>query len=164
MKLTRKKLFIFAGMLLLIAGVCGVCVSVFRPGRDADTEKKAEDNNDMDRTFRVRRDDLVIGLQQGGYINASKKHKLALQANHKTKLIWVIDENTKVKKGDLLAKFETDDLLEKIENFEIEKDNLNKELDLAKENHRVIISENAAALQDAEEKLSQAHLNLHIGD
>ena len=156
MKLTRKKLFIIAGILLLIAGACGVYFGIYLPRQNAGTGKKAEDNNDMDRTFRVRRDDLVIGLQQGGYINASKKHKLALQANHKTKLIWVIDENTKVKKGDLLAKFETDDLLEKIENFEIEKDNLNKELDLAKENHRVIISENAAALQDAEEKLSQA--------
>ncbi|MBE6386345.1 MAG: HlyD family efflux transporter periplasmic adaptor subunit [Lentisphaerae bacterium] len=158
MKLTRKKLFIFAGILLLIAGCCGVYFGVYLPRKNAAqaSDKKTENNDDMDRTFKVRRDDLVIGLQQGGYINASKKHKLALQANHRTKLIWVIDENTKIKKGDLLAKFETDDLLEKIENFEIEQDNLSKELDLAKENYRVILSENAAALQDAEEKLSQA--------
>ena len=158
MKLTRKKLFIFGGILLLIAGFCGVYFGVYLPRKNAiqASGKKTEKNDDMDRTFRVRRDDLVIGLQQGGYVNASRKHKLALQANHRTKLIWVIDENTKIKKGDLLAKFETDDLLEKIENFEIEQDNLTKELDLAKENYRVIISENAAALQDAEEKLSQA--------
>ena len=158
MKLTRKKLFIFGGILLLIAGFCGVYFGVYLPRKNAiqASGKKTEKNDDMDRTFRVRRDDLVIGLQQGGYVNASKKHKLALQANHRTKLIWVIDENTKIKKGDLLAKFEVDDLLEKIENFEIELDNLTKELDLAKENYRVIVSENAAALQDAEEKLSQA--------
>ena len=158
MKLTRKKLFIFGGILLLIAGFCGVYFGVYLPRKNAiqASGKKTEKNDDMDRTFRVRRDDLVIGLQQGGYVNASRKHKLALQANHRTKLIWVIDENTKIKKGDLLAKFEVDDLLEKIENFEIELDNLTKELDLAKENYRVIVSENAAALQDAEEKLSQA--------
>ena len=158
MKLTRKKLFIFGGILLLIAGFCGVYFGVWLPRKNAAQASgtKTENKDDMDRTFKVRRDDLVIGIQQGGYVNASKKHKLALQANHRTKLIWVIDENTKIKKGDLLAKFETDDLLEKIENFEIEQDNLTKELDLAKENYRVIISENAAALQDAEEKLSQA--------
>ena len=158
MKLTRKKLFISGGILLLIAGFCGVYFGVCLPRKNAaqGSGSPKENNNDMDRTFKVRRDDLVIGLQQGGYVNASKKHKLALQANHKTKLIWVIDENTKIKKGDLLAKFETDDLLEKIENFEIEQDNLTKELDLARENYRVIVSENAAALQDAEEKLSQA--------
>ena len=156
MKLIRKNLFIFGGILLLITGFCGVYFGVYLPRKNAAqaSDKKTENNDDMDRTFKVRRDDLVIGLQQGGYVNASKKHKLALQANHKTKLIWVIDENTKIKKGDLLAKFETDDLLEKIENFEIEQDNLTKELDLARENYRVIVSENAAALQDAEEKLS----------
>ena len=158
MKLTRKKLFIFGGILLLIAGFCGVYFGVWLPRKNAAQASgtKTENKDDMDRTFKVRRDDLVIGIQQGGYVNASRKHKLALQANHRTKLIWVIDENTKIKKGDLLAKFEVDDLLEKIENFEIELDNLTKELDLAKENYRVIVSENAAALQDAEEKLSQA--------
>lgn len=160
MKLNRKKLFIFGGILLLIAGFCGVYFGIYLPRKRAAAAKAAgklaEDGGDMDRTFRVRRDDLVIGLQQGGYVNASKKHKMALQANHRTKLIWVIDENTKVKKGDLLAKFETDDLLEKIENFEIEQDNLTKELDLARENYRVLLSTNAAELQDAEERLSQA--------
>ncbi|MBO5792555.1 MAG: hypothetical protein J6S54_08800, partial [Lentisphaeria bacterium] len=160
MKLNRKQTFIIGAILLLIAAFCGVYFGIYLPRKNAaaadSSGKKKNDNNDMDRTFRVRRDDLIIGLQQGGYINASQKHKLALQANHRTKLIWVIDENTKVKKGDLLAKFETDDLLEKIENFEIEQDNLTKELDLAKENYRVLLSTNAAELQDAEEKLSQA--------
>ena len=158
MKLNRKKLFIFGGILLLIVGCCGAYFGIILPRQQAAEAKesgKKSNDGDMDRTFRVRRDDLVIGLQQGGYVNASKKHKLALQANHSTKLIWVIDENTKVKKGDLLAKFETDDLLERIENFEIEQDNLTKELDLAKENYRVLLSTNAAELQDAEEKLSQ---------
>ena len=110
----------------------------------------------MDRTYKVKRDDLVIGLLQGGYVNASQKHKLSLQANYKTKLLWVIDENSKVKAGDLLAKFETDELKEQIENLEIELDNLKKELDLAVESKKIQISTNAADLQAAEESLLQA--------
>ena len=100
MKLNRKKLFICGAVLLLIAGACGAYFGIYLPRKAAATakaaEKSNEDNGVVDRTFRVRRDDLIIGLQQGGYVNASKKHKLALQANHRTKLIWVIDENTKV--------------------------------------------------------------------
>ena len=159
MKSNRKKFYIAGSAALLIAAFCGVYFGIYLPRKRAAAAKTAgklsDDSGDMDRTFRVRRDDLVIGLQQGGYVNASKKHKLALQANHRTKLIWVIEENTKVKKGDLLAKFETDDLLERIENLEIEQDNLTKELDLARENYRVLLSTNAAELQDAEERLSQ---------
>ena len=81
MKLNRKKLFIFGGILLLIAGFCGVYFGIYLPRKRAAAAKAAgklaEDGGDMDRTFRVRRDDLVIGLQQGGYVNASKKHKIS---------------------------------------------------------------------------------------
>lgn len=71
-------------------------------------------------------------------------------------MLWVIDENSKVKAGDLLAKFETDELKEQIENLEIELDNLKKELDLAIESKKIQISTNAADLQAAEESLLQA--------
>ncbi len=159
MKITRGKVWMIL-LLLAVAGGAGFYFGYYRPmmkaKRAAAAEKLALDGGDMDRTFKVRRDDLMIGLVQGGYVNASKKHKLSLQANYRTSLLWVIDENSKVKTGDLLAKFETDSLLEQIENQEIELDNLRKELDLAVETEKILLSTNAAELQSAQEGLAQA--------
>lgn len=160
MKVSRTKI-VLAVLILVIAGsAAGVWWGILLPRRRAAeaaaAEKLAKDGGDMDRTYKIRRDNLVIGLQQGGYVNASQKHKLALQANYKTKLLWVIDENSKVQAGDLLAKFETDSLIEQIENQEIELDNLNKELALALETDKILQSTNAAELQAAQENLLQA--------
>ena len=41
---------------------------------------------DPDRTYRLKRADLILGLRLGGSVSASKKHKLSLQANYSTKL------------------------------------------------------------------------------
>ena len=159
MKFRRRIITWLIILLVLAGGTAGVWFGVIVPRRKADdaaARKLATESADMDRTYKVKRDDLVIGLLQGGYVNASQKHKLSLQANYKTKLLWVIDENSKVKAGDLLAKFETDELKEQIENLEIELDNLKKELDLAVESKKIQISTNAADLQAAEESLLQA--------
>ncbi len=118
-------------------------------------QKRATDA-ESDRTYKVKREDLPIGLIQGGTVNASHKHKLALQANFKTKLLWVVDENSWVKKGDVLLRFETDELKQKIEDYEIDLDNLKKELDIAIEDGKILESTNAADIQSAEDKLQQA--------
>ena len=153
MKFSRKKIVWLVVLAVFCGLAAGVWFGVVRPRlkarQDDNAARLASDSADMDRTFKVRRDDLIIGLLQGGYVNASQKHKLALQANYRTKLLWVIDENSKVKAGDLLAKFETDELKEQIENLEIELDNLKKELDLAIESKKIQISTNAAACRSA---------------
>ena len=109
-----------------------------------------------DRTFKVQRDDLPIGLIQGGTVNASKKHKLSLRANFGTKLLWIIEENSWVKAGDVLIKFETDDLLKRIEDYEIDMDNLTKELEIAIEEEKILHSTNAADISSAVDRLQQA--------
>ena len=159
MKLTKGKIIALA-IVLILAATAGVYYGIIQPRRKAAAaaaaQKLAKDGGDKDRTFKVRKDNLVIGLLQGGYVNASKKHKLALQANYRTQLLWVIDENSKVKAGTLLAKFETDNLVELIDNTNIELDNLNKELELAYESEKILYSTNSAELQQAEENLLQA--------
>ncbi len=159
MAVKRRRLWVLVCLLVLIAAGIGAYRWIYLPralARAEEEQKRQAEGGDRDRTFKVRREDLVIGLLQGGYVNASQKHKLALRANYRTKLLWVIDENSKVKAGDLLAKFETDGLVEQIENQEIELDNLNKELEIAIENEKILQSTNAAELQSAHENLSQA--------
>ena len=148
--------FWIAGLIVILI-VSGIFIKVQlnkKASREA-AQKKATDA-ESDRTFKVKRDDLPIGLIQGGTVNASHKHKLALQANFKTKLLWVVDENTWVKKGDILMRFETDELKQKIEDYEIDLDNLKKELDIAIEDGKILESTNAADIQSAEDKLQQA--------
>ncbi len=124
--------------------------------KNAEAEQRKSTDAESDRTYKVRREDLPIGLIQGGSVNASNKHKLALQANFRTKLLWVVDENTWVKKGDVLLRFETDELKQKIEDYEIDLDNLKKELDIATEDQKILESTNAADIQSAEDRLQQA--------
>ena len=148
--------FWIAGVIALLA-VSAVVIKV-QLNKKASKEAAAKKATDAesDRTFKVKREDLPIGLIQGGTVNASNKHKLALQANFKTKLLWVVDENTWVKKGDVLMRFETDELKQKIEDYEIDLDNLKKELDIAIEDGKILESTNAADIQSAEDKLQQA--------
>lgn len=143
--------------LLLVIGASAVFFSFNTKKKKQKIEeaKKATDA-ESDRTYKVVREDLPIGLIQGGTVNASHKHKLALQANFKTKLLWVVDENSWVKKGDVLMRFETDELKQKIEDYEIDLDNLKKELDIAIEDSKILESTNAADIQSAEDKLQQA--------
>jgi len=92
---SRRRIITWLIILLVLAGgTAGVWFGVIVPMRKADDDaarKLAAESGDMDRTYKVKRDDLVIGLLQGGYVNASQKHKLSLQANYNTKLLWVID-------------------------------------------------------------------------
>ena len=118
--------------------------------------EKTQQTEVSDRTFKVQRDDLPIGLIQGGTVNASKKHKLSLRANFGTKLLWIIEENSWVKAGDVLIKFETDDLKKRIEDYEIDLDNLTKELAIAIEEEKILASTNAADIQAAVDRLQQA--------
>lgn len=123
---------------------------------DADDTNTAKKTAVSDRTYQIKRDDLPIGILQGGSINASEKHKLALQANFNTKLLWIIDENSWVKAGDELIRFETDELKKRIEDYEIDLDNLIKELEIAIEEEKILDSTNAADMQAAEDKVQQA--------
>ena len=149
------KYWILAILVIAGTGFALYRYQVHKKNNEKAEQKKATDA-ESDRTYKVKREDLPIGIIQGGTINASHKHKLALQANFKTKLLWVVDENSWVKKGDVLLRFETDELKQKIEDYEIDLDNLKKELDIAIEDGKILESTNAADIQSAEDKLQQA--------
>jgi len=118
------------------------------------------EGNDVDRLFAVRRGDLSIGLSQGGSVTSSRQHQLALEANVQTKLIWVIKENSLVKKGDVLARFDSEALVSHIDEMDVEYDNLEKELLLQEENEKIKVRSDAAELRSAEDSLVQAREEL----
>ena len=143
-----SKIFMLAtlfGAMIIPSGGCG----------DKDTEK---DNTSgaLDRTYTVNRGDLTLGVTVSGTVNARKKYLLRLEANMSTKLLWIIDENTHVKEGDVIARFDSEDLKNKINDLSVEVDNLEKELDVMLQDQTIQESTGAESMRTAHDRLDQA--------
>ncbi len=158
MKKRWIKIILITAIPVIIAGGA-YCYWVINKAKKEAAKKeapKAVEASSLDRTFKVQREPLTIGLRISGNVTASKKHKLSLQANYRTKLLTVVDENTKVKKGDVLAVFESDELKEKIDELKTNLSNQDKELAIAIENAKIQESSNEMDRKVAEDRLAQA--------
>ena len=133
MKIIRFKRWIIAGILILLA-----CVPAYYFFFSGNPQTDARSNS-PDRLYTVKKGDLIIGIRQVGFVNSQKSYKLGLEASVATKLLWIISENTKVKEGEVLAKFETYDQTEKIDNIKLEIDNISKELEIELEAMKILI-------------------------
>ena len=142
-----------AGLLLLsLASGCS-------PGKGKSEE--------MDKLFTVRQSDLVVGTLLRGTANAKEKHKLFAESAHRNKLTWIAEENASVKKGDVVIRFETQDLLENIDERKLNLETKQKSLDIAKEEKRILLSENQSSLRvarDAVVSSEEAHARYYKYD
>lgn len=124
------------------------------------TGKKSAPNEDdgksVDRFFKVKKDDLIIGVSLTGTVNARKKHKLSCDASFQTQLVSIVDENSKVKSGDILAEFEAEDLKQKIDDLKVELENKNKGLEILQEERGILVSSNNADIAAAENRVGEA--------
>ncbi len=109
-----------------------------------------------DRLFKVKKDDLILGIELTGTVNAKKQHKLACEVSFPTKLISIVDENKKVKKGDILAEFETEELTQTIQDLTLSVDNEKKELLIRKEEKEILISTNQADIEKAKNTVGES--------
>ena len=88
------KVFIFVLLpALLLAGGLYYGVRVYKH-KAVSADRSA--SKDPDRTYRVVKGDMTLGLRLNGTIVANKKHKLGLEANFATQILSVVDENTSV--------------------------------------------------------------------
>ncbi len=142
---------------LLISGVVVAAVAIggFLIWNNTGTTT-ADSKDPLDRTFTVKRDNLILGISDNGSVNSKEKHKLSMKANVSTKLLSVVDENTHVKEGDVLATFDAEDLKTRIEDDEVSLDNLNKELEVLLEQQTIQESTNAESLRTAADRLTNA--------
>ncbi|MFA6293692.1 MAG: HlyD family efflux transporter periplasmic adaptor subunit [Victivallales bacterium] len=142
-----KKLAFAAVALVIITAVLSYLIIPMLISK----KEKAENlkSRVLDRFYTVKKGDMTISVLLTGNVNAQVKYKLALEAAFNTKLLWVIPENTKVKKGEILAKFETEDLQIKIDEFKLNLQNTQKELEIAIEEKRILESTNDAEIKTA---------------
>ena len=145
----KKKILIWSSVLL---AVVGLTLLLFSSSKTEDASKQA-----LDRIYTVKKGDMVISLLLAGNVNAQKKYKLSHEAAVNTKLLSIIPENTKVKKGEILAKFETEELEMKIKELQTTLDGQQKELQIAQEARRILESTNAADIRSAKDAANEAN-------
>ena len=152
--LKRKKVFLLVLAVIFAAAGAVYYFFVVQPdsqsGDSGNTSAKAPD-----RIYPVKRDDMVIGIMLKGAVNAKVKHKLALEAPFATKLVRVVDENSRVRKGDIVAEFETTELLLKVEDYRLTIEQTKKDLAIAQEEREVLKSTNQEDLRTARDKVTQ---------
>ncbi len=149
-----KKLALAAVALIIITAVLSYLIIPML----ISNKEKAENSKTrvLDRFFTVKKSDMTISVLLTGNVNAQVKYKLALEAAFNTKLLWVIPENTRVKKDEVLAKFETEDLQIKVDEFKLNLQNTQKELEIAIEEKRILESSNDAEIKTAGDAVEDA--------
>ena len=157
MKIDRKKL----RLILLPIAVAATALIIYLAWAYAHAEDSAAQaeqaaSQDVDRTFTLKKGDLVLGITQPGTVSAKKKHRVVPQANVRSTIVWIIEENAKVKKGDVVVKLDPTDLENRILDGKIELENLEKEQELALETQKLEDSTQAANMKAAEDRVSKA--------
>ncbi|MBR2365036.1 MAG: hypothetical protein IKA79_07530, partial [Lentisphaeria bacterium] len=151
-KMSKKLKHILLLLLILLLGAGGI---FFYKSRTKNSKQEAKNNDAPDRIYPVKRGQMVIGIVLRGSVNAKVKHKLALQAPFSTKLVKVVDENVKVKKGEIVAEFETADLLLKVEDYKLTIEQTKKDLAIAHAEREVLVSTNKEELRTARDKVTE---------
>jgi len=132
----------------LLAASCG--------GDEGETSENKGGAAVPDRIYKVKRDDLVLGVTASGAVNARKKYYLRMEANLQTKLLWVVDENSHVEEGEVIARFDAENLKTEINNYEVELDNLQKELEVLVQQQEIQVSTDAESIRAAQDRLDTA--------
>ncbi|OGV34587.1 MAG: hypothetical protein A2020_11495 [Lentisphaerae bacterium GWF2_45_14] len=145
-----------AFIILFVLALVGWLLYYFAVGKIKERNEKKSSSSVPDRLYTVKRGDLAIGMKFSGNVNSRNKHKMSLEAAFQTKLLWIIDENSKVKKGDVIAKFETEELDEKIETLKFDLDAAEKEIMIAVEEQKILDSTNKAQIRSSEDKVREA--------
>jgi HlyD family secretion protein len=149
---TLKKIIIA----IIVAASLGIAIFFFLDGKKGNNSSPEAGNKSLDRFFSVKKEDMIIGVSLTGTVNARKKHKLSCEAAFRTQLVSVVDENTKVKKGDTLVEFETDDLKQKIDDLKVELENKRKTLEITEEERAILVSSNNADIESAKNRVVEA--------
>ena len=104
-------------VIVLLAGGAGTYAWMRYQRKKA--EAMAVNAKSPDKLYTVKRGDLIIGVLLSGNINTQVKHKLSLEVPLPvaTQLVSIVDENSTVSAGDIIGRFETEELQTKIDDL-----------------------------------------------
>jgi len=122
---------------------------------------KADKGDDVvEPTCAVERGPLTISVINSGTVHSRDKVIIACELEGRSILTWMIEEGTNVQTGDLLVKFDSDEIEEDFQQQEIKTVNARTDLEIARERIGITDGDCEAALLDCEVGLELAKLEL----
>ncbi len=110
--------------------------------------------------YEAKQGPLTISVVSGGTIQSRDKVEIKSELEGHNTVIWVIDEGSRVKKGDLLLEFDASTLEEKHKEQKVSVVDKDSALLVTKEKLEITEGDCEAALLDAEIALQLAQMNL----
>ncbi len=141
--------------LWIIAGVVGTgvvfgAIALVTPGEETDPVA----------LYTVEKGPLTISVAEAGTIQNREKRILKSEVYRRVSILWIVDEGTYVKEGDLLIELDASDLTERKLDRDIRVQNAQASLIRARENLEVVKSKSASDVEQAELDLEFAELDL----
>lgn len=100
--------------------------------------------------YTVEPQDLSITLMEDGEVKPLRSIELKNEVEGETTIRFIVDESTRVRKGDLLVELASDKLIERLESEQIELEQLEGELHYARSELDIQLNQNASELRQAE--------------
>ncbi|MCH7813973.1 MAG: efflux RND transporter periplasmic adaptor subunit [Planctomycetes bacterium] len=110
--------------------------------------------------YTVKRRSFPVLLREKGELKAAKSVDLKCKVEGRSTIIWLIDEGTQVKEGELLVRLASDQIEEKIRSEEIKDANASAAASAAESEHEILIDQNASDLRKAELTVQLAEIEL----
>lgn len=112
-------------------------------------------------TTRVKKGPLTITVSEGGTLEAHNQVIIKDKVRGSRTIIYLIDEGTHVKKGDLLVQLDASDLTDGLVDQEIDVENAQAALVKASQELEITKSQNKSDIADAKQTYEFAQVDLH---
>ncbi|MCH7701209.1 MAG: efflux RND transporter periplasmic adaptor subunit [Planctomycetes bacterium] len=104
--------------------------------------------------------DLAVILEEKGELQAAKSVSIKSQVEGRSTIIWLIDEGTEVKEGELLVRLASDQIDDRVRTEEIRVANAQASAEAAQQEHEILIGENASEVRKGALALEVAEIEL----
>ncbi len=111
-------------------------------------------------TFKVKKDTLEISVTEEGTLQSLKSHPIKADFRGNAKIEWIIPEETQVKKGDVVLRFDTQDVQKQIEDLEVALKEAEDALVRAREDDVIATRDDQANLLKVEKEIRDAEEEL----
>jgi len=108
----------------------------------------------------VRRGDLQITLKRRGTFEAAEAKKVRANIRGSARIVWLVDEGTTVKKGDILVELDKTDVLKEIEQLESQEEKAKANLVAAEADEVITELDCASQILKAQMNVEMATLNI----
>jgi HlyD family secretion protein len=139
---------------VLLAVVVVIAVALW-----ALTSVGSEDQGDVD-LFTVAPRSFPVVLREKGELKAAKSVDVKSQVEGRSTIIWLIEEGSQVKEGDLLVRLASDEIEERVRSEEIKEANAAAAAAAAEKEHEILLDQNASDFRKAKLALEMAELEL----